>query len=523
MRNRRQNRRRTRDNEGDEEEEFQYGLRRARRDVSWEYRHSSSLTPLQFMLVEIYYEFAEEKLLLGIYVAHIMLLLLLLYLHHEQRLNQLQRSSAVDEMATSIARLHRLTNMYLDMLTYVDFFMVWILLCGQLDFVSAENLSIYIRIPHRFPARMRRTMDEITEQECYVFFSLYPNELRLLYRSWRIPDHFTSPHRHVFTGEECFLIFLYHLKKGTPFTDMAMQVFGGNPRHFSYMFYAMNDHLYFTFYHKISGTSLSQWLPNEVDNFRGLIFDRISNTVVRETRRNEDGNIVEEIINWFDVNFPSFRIFGFLDDTAFYTARPGRPDDPNAPDYQRSLYSGYFRRHGLKCQVVFLPNGLIGAVFIAELRQNDNGVQNMSGLNNYLVDLLQGHVLAGGRLPALYCDGIFGLNATIVRRFVNPTRIEGLININFASVREVIEHVFADHSQMFGFMEHGTRRMHLRMNGVGIRRMCMNSFFIQNCIYCLQGTRNRLFGQLPPTLDEYIPLDEILDPPPAVDLGEIII
>ena len=165
---------------------------------------------------------------------------------------------------------------------------------------------------------------------------------------------------------------------------------------------------------------------------------------IEETRTDENGNVVEQAINFMDFDINTFRVFGFLDDTSLPTARPGdsaRRRGDFVTDVQRSFYSGYFSDHGLKCQLVHLPNGLIGSVFITELRQNDNGVQNMSGLNNYLLQLLRGTGLggaAGGLLPALYCDGIFGLNATIIPRYVNPTPRDRLLNIRFASVRQIV-------------------------------------------------------------------------------------
>ena len=57
--------------------------------------------------------------------------------------------------------------------------------------------------------------------------------------------------------------------------------------------------------------------------------------------------------------------------------------------------------------------------------------------------------------------------------------------------------------------------------GVQVRRLAIVSFFIQNCYYAINGSRSRVFGQIPPTLEDYIPLDEILVPPPAVVLGEV--
>jgi len=54
-----------------------------------------------------------------------------------------------------------------------------------------------------------------------------------------------------------------------------------------------------------------------------------------------------------------------------------------------------------------------------------------------------------------------------------------------------------------------------------VRRMCLVSFFVLNCYYCLHGTQSRYFGQIPPTLEEYIPLDEEINPPPAVRFGNV--
>ncbi len=153
------------------------------------------------------------------------------------------------------------------------------------------------------------------------------------------------------------------------------------------------------------------------------------------------------------------------------------------------------------------------------MRQNDNGVQNMSGLNNYLLDLLHG-IFIGGLFPALYCDGIFAVLATILPRFRNPTNDLHILNMRLASLRECIEHVLGDHRNRFGIFRFHNR-LHLFDRGVHVRKMCMVSFFILNCYYCLDGTRCRFFGHIPPTLEEYLPLDEELIPPPPVDLGLI--
>ena len=83
-----------------------------------------------------------------------------------------------------------------------------------------------------------------------------------------------------------------------------------------------------------------------------------------------------------------------------------------------SNYSGYLRKHGWNAQVVYLPIGDIGSVFITELRQNDNGVQNMSGLDDYLCNIFSG-ISIGGLLLVLYCNGIFCKCSTILPCFQN--------------------------------------------------------------------------------------------------------
>ena len=104
-------------------------------------------------------------------------------------------------------------------------------------------------------------------------------------------------------------------------------------------------------------------------------------------------------------------------------------------DLQRSVYSGYFRVHGYKAQIVWLPIGLIGCVFVCEVHQNDNGVQNISGLNNYLVKLFRTCLLATGFYPCVFCGEIYAVLATIVLRFVNPTPAERLLNMMLNGLR----------------------------------------------------------------------------------------
>jgi hypothetical protein len=281
------------------------------------------------------------------------------------------------------------------------------------------------------------------------------------------------------------------------------------------------SHAYYSFYNKKTGSSLDQWVPCSLNTCHRLIYDALSSDAIEEVEF-EDGEVVDRrwILHHFD--FSSFRIFGFLDDFAMPTARPGSSATRRhnyESDIQRAFYSGYLRRHGLKAQVVYLPIGIIGSVFITEIRQNDSGVLNMSGLNDYLVGLLSGN-LVGQLLPCLYCDGIFANHATILPRFTNPTPEERLLNLKLASQRQCIEHVFGDHRVRFKLFS-VPHYICLFNQGVNVRRECLLSFFMLNCYYCLDGTRSRYFGHAAPMLEEYLPLDEELQPPPAVNLGDV--
>ncbi len=138
-----------------------------------------------------------------------------------------------------------------------------------------------------------------------------------------------------------------------------------------------------------------------------LIYDVLTDAAI-EKRNYENGTFInrEWIRHHFD--FDSFRPFGFLDDFVILTSRPGdsaNQTEQHAQDIQRAFYSVYLHLHGLKAQIIYLLIGVIGSAFITEIQQNDNGVQNMSGLNNYLLGLL--HDVFGGLFPAPHCDGYF--------------------------------------------------------------------------------------------------------------------
>ena len=126
----------------------------------------------------------------------------------------------------------------------------------------------------------------------------------------------------IHSGETCFLVYLYHITKGTPFTEMARFVFGGDPHRLSEMNDMFIHYAYNTLYNKISGTSLNQWLPDKSVICQELIFNSVTTGAIEEIQF-EEGQVVDRqwILHHFD--YDSFRVFGFLDNFALPTARPG--------------------------------------------------------------------------------------------------------------------------------------------------------------------------------------------------------
>jgi hypothetical protein len=170
--------------------------------------------------------------------------------------------------------------------------------------------------------------------------------------------------------------------------------------------------------------------------------------------------------------------------------------------------------------VVYLPNRLIGSILITEIRENNNGVLNMSGLNDYFCWLLSDHLIRG-LFPCLYCDGIFANHSTILPQYVNPMPEQVYMNLKFASKWQCIEHWFNNHWTCFKlFWVLHCFYFHLFDGVIMVQMQCLLSFLMLNFYYYLDWTRSGYFGHATPTLKEYLPLDKQLPPPPAVDLGD---
>ena len=91
-----------------------------------------------------------------------------------------------------------------------------------------------------------------------------------------------------------------------------------------------------------------------------------------------------------------------------------------------------------------------------------------------------------------------------------------------AKVRQSIEHIFSHYKNMH-FLFSIPDRFRLLVHGEQVYKMTLISFFITNCVLCMNETTNN-FDCRPPTLEEYIPLSEVMKSAPTIEdamLGEV--
>ena len=103
---------------------------------------------------------------------------------------------------------------------------------------------------------------------------------------------------------------------------MGQNDFGGNPCRFIYSIRLITNHIYTTFYHKISGDSMRMWISH-INTFRHAIWNKLTTGVLVEYLPNQNYCDDDDRVFHITIPFESFCIFGFIDDTGFCTISPG--------------------------------------------------------------------------------------------------------------------------------------------------------------------------------------------------------
>ena len=157
-------------NNGEDDEEAQYGFRRSRRDVSYEYLTSSSITPAQFMEREVHFAAAEDALLYSMYLTQILFLLITAHHHLQIMLSHWQRlrniaDSVVLSLQDRTKRIKKCIDSFLLLLT-------WTMAYGEIALLYAEDLTVFVRRRNRFKPKRYRRIEDINERDCDTWFGL---------------------------------------------------------------------------------------------------------------------------------------------------------------------------------------------------------------------------------------------------------------------------------------------------------------------------------------------------------------
>ena len=91
----------------------------------------------------------------------------------------------------------------------------------------------------------------------------------------------------------------------------------------------------------------------------------------------------------------------------------------------------------MKTQVLLLPNGIVGHCWVHSMAQNDRGLINLSGLEEYMRDILNPYRIGNMMmLPATYADSIYVPSEVVIVKGLHT----GLYFDRMNALREKIEH-----------------------------------------------------------------------------------
>ena len=132
----------------------------------------------------------------------------------------------------------------------------------QIAYYPSSNRINRSSLGNRFPPKQRESLSDLGENECRSMTGLSLSQLYLLREHLRIPESMCD-HRSQrwFNGEAGFLHYMTYNRLGITKLQLSLYHFGGDPRRFTYTIRTVAKYLYTTFYHKISGQSLRQWIP----------------------------------------------------------------------------------------------------------------------------------------------------------------------------------------------------------------------------------------------------------------------
>jgi nuclease HARBI1 len=193
-------------------------------------------------------------------------------------------------------------------------------------------------------------------------------------------------------------------------------------------------------------------------------------------------------------------VWGFIDGTLRKTCRPSR--------FQKLLYSGHKRCHGIKFQSVTVPDGLIALLFgPVNGNRHDSFMLRDSRLLHKLRDLLP----EGEKRYSLYGDPAYPQSELLFGGFRRPAAgsEEAIWNTQMSKVRETVEWLFKEIITKWSFLDF---RASMKVFQFPVAKYFAVGAFLTNLHCCIYGSETGAYfncvtpedGRL--TLQQYLSL-----------------
>lgn len=313
-------------------------------------------------------------------------------------------------------------------------------------------------------------LDEMTDDECNSEFRFKKDDIARLCTSLGMEDTIVTRDRHVVPSNEAVCVLLKRLAYPCRLSDMIPR-FGRPVPTLSIIFNHMINLVYERFNHLLS-TFEQPWLSREnLTRYAESVYTKC------DALKN---------------------CWGFIDGTVRECCRPG--------EFQRVLYNGHHRVHGVKYQSVTCPNGLIANFFgPVEGRRHDSSLLAQSKL---LEKLDEYSFDADGNPLCIYGDPAYPLRIHLMTGYKGAalTEEQEEFNQRMSSVRVSVEWIFGDIVRFFAFVDF---KKDLKINLSAIGKIYTVCALLQNAHTCLYGnTTSRFFNLQPPELEEYLRLQD---------------
>jgi hypothetical protein len=319
------------------------------------------------------------------------------------------------------------------------------------------------RLPPVLPnSQIRCSVSRFSEVECVTFFRFRKCDLTRLIHALEMPFSISIGffgHRNYFSGEEALLLLLRRFAYPCRLAELV-SFFGLQIPQLS---------------------MLLQWTVNFVHSrFSGHLQDLM---IWQHLVQPMMAALISKGVS------PHMRCWGFLDGTLRPIARPQQG--------QQAMYSGHKRTHGLKFEMVCLPNGMIAWLSGPyDGRRHDSYMLLCSGL---LTRLQQFSDAVGG--ACVFGDAAYPLSSVLQVGFrgVNLTQEQSAYNLVMSSVRESVEWSFGKIVQYYSFLDF---RKNLKVMLSPVGKYFIVGAFLTNCHTCVYGSvTSSFFECFPPTLE----------------------